>query len=448
VVIRRMTKVQLMVFALITVLGVSYVSTRYVGLGERLFGDGFVVQADLAESGGIFTGAEVTYRGVQVGRVGALKLAEDGVLVDLKLEGGTEVPRDTAAVVENRSAVGEQYVDLQPRGQDGPFLAGGDRIAREDTATPLPVETLLLDLDRLVRSVDRRDLAVTIDELGKAFSGTGPDLQRMIDSGDALTKEATDALPETIRLIEDGRTVLDTQRETGSAIRSFSRDLRALSATLRDSDGDLRKVLDNGVVASQQLRGVLRDNRPAIGALLANLLTTGQITVARLDGVEQVLATYPVNVAGGYTVVPGDGTSHFGLVTNASDPPVCQRGYGGTDRRSPHATSDTRANTDARCTEPRSSETSVRGAQHAPGPDGGSAAALPGGWAGAEDAVRTSADVSDGAVSSSYLTGYDPASGVARGPGGAPLRIGTRGGQTETFGKDSWQWLLLGPLGR
>ena len=57
--------------------------------------------------------------------------------------------------------------------------------------------------------------------------------------------------------------------------------------------------------------------------------------MARLDGVEQVLVTYPDNVAGGYTVVPGDGTSHFGLVLNAADPPVCTQGYGGTDKRTP-----------------------------------------------------------------------------------------------------------------
>ncbi len=48
--------------------------------------------------------------------------------------------------------------------------------------------------------------------------------------------------------------------------------------------------------------------------------------MARLDGLEQVLVTYPDNVAGGYTVVPGDGTSHFGLVLNASDPPVVHPG--------------------------------------------------------------------------------------------------------------------------
>ena len=144
---------------MITVVGIS-LRRRPLRRARRpaSWRSGYVVTADFPESGGIFENAEVTYRGVAVGRVDRLRLADDGVHVDLRLERRVTVPRDTDAVVENRSAVGEQYVDLQPRHQGGPFLADGDRIASDRTRTPLHVETLLLNLDRLVNSVDRRDL--------------------------------------------------------------------------------------------------------------------------------------------------------------------------------------------------------------------------------------------------------------------------------------------------
>jgi phospholipid/cholesterol/gamma-HCH transport system substrate-binding protein len=425
--IRRSTKVQLAVFALITLLGISYVSARYVGLGDRLLDRGYVVTVDLAESGGIFANAEVTYRGVTIGRVDRLRLARDGVHVDLRLDDAPRVPADTRAVVANRSAVGEQYVDLQPRRRGGPYLADGDRIDERRTQTPLHTETLLLNLDRLVESVDRRDLSTVIDELGRAFAGTGPDLQRLIDSGDALTRAATANLPQTVRLLEDGAPVLDTQRRSGGAIRSFATDLAALSTTLRRSDGDLRKVLDNGVTASRELDALLRANQPALSALLTNLVTTGEVVVARLRGVEQILVTYPVNVAGGYTVVPGDGTAHFGLVLNAADPPACTKGYGGTDQRIPGDTAERPANTAARCAEPRGSRTNVRGAQNSPGSAGPAARAVPGGLA---------------------LTDVDRTSGLALGPTGSPLLVGSSGGAARSFGKESWRWLLLSPLSR
>lgn len=415
--ITRATVYQLIAFAVITIVGVTYVTVKYVGLGDLLTGRSYLVSVDLAESGGIFEGAEVTYRGVTVGRVEALRLQGDGVRVDLRLDGTEQVPSDTDAVVENRSAVGEQYVDLQPATADGPFLGAGDVIPRERTRTPVPTEQLLLDVSRLVESVDRQDLQVVVSELGKAFAGGSRDLERLLDAGDRLTLAATDALPETLTLIDDGAIVLDTQRETGPAIRSFATDLADLSETLasEQTDADLRAVLDNGVVASGELDGLLQDNRSAIAGLLTNLVTVGEVTVTRVDGIEQMLVTYPAVVAGGYTVVPGDGTAHFGLVLS-TQPAACEQGYEGTTRTDPNqTTAQEPTNTGAQCTAARGSGTNVRGAQNAPNPSYERSSGLP----------------------SSYLVGggtvRDPRVTVV--PGHAPA---------GTSGVDALELLLLG----
>ena len=84
--ISRRTRLQLMVFLLITVVGVAYVGAKYARVDRLFFDDSYTVTASFAESGGIFTGAEVTYRGQPVGRVGKLKLEPDGVLVDLDID--------------------------------------------------------------------------------------------------------------------------------------------------------------------------------------------------------------------------------------------------------------------------------------------------------------------------------------------------------------------------
>jgi phospholipid/cholesterol/gamma-HCH transport system substrate-binding protein len=370
--IRRSVQVQLVAFLLLSLLTVSILSANYVGLYDRLAGGQIHITADFAESGGIFVGSEVSYRGVQVGRVEKLRLSKDGVLVDAKLERGTEVPKDTVAVVENRSAVGEQYLDLQPRRSGGPMLADGDVIERADTRTPTKIENLLLHLDRTVNSVDRGDLRTVVDELGLAFADGGTDLQRLLDSGDALTRAATEALPETVKLIDDGRIVLDTQRESAQDIKVFASNFADLSETLKASDADLRLVLDRGAVASQELDALIKENQGSLAALLANLITIGQVTTSRIDGIEQLLVTYPDVVAGGYTVVPGDGTAHFGLAMS-HDPAVCKQGYEGTKRADPAQTSGLPpVNTGARCTLARGSASSVRGAQNAPGPSSGS----------------------------------------------------------------------------
>jgi phospholipid/cholesterol/gamma-HCH transport system substrate-binding protein len=422
-VITRTVKAQLVAFAAVTAVGVSYVGARYTGLVDDVLSRGYTVQADFADSGGIFPGAEVTYRGVPVGKVGALRLSGSGgvsVALDIK-DGAPRIPADTLAVVADRSAVGEQYVDLQPRTSHGPYLLDGSAIPRGSTRVPLPTTDLVLSLDRLVNSVGKNDLRVTVDELGKAFDGTGPNLSRLVDSGNALVESASQSLPETISLIENSRKVLKTQADQGSSIKSFAHDLAALSAQLKSSDGDLRKVIGNATPAAQQVDSLLKSTGPGLSVLLANLISGGQVTRAHLPGVEQALVTFPALVAGSYTVVPGDGTTHFGLVVNAGDPPPCTKGYG-TTWRDPSDTSTRAADTGAHCTAPRGGKTSVRGAQNAPG--------------------ATSA----GANQAAYITPYDPDTGTATGPDGRPVEIGSTGGQQTVFGKESWQWLLVGPM--
>jgi len=376
--IRRRTKVQLLVFALITLVTVSILSARFVGLTDRVMGGTYLVGADFADSGGIFKGSEATYRGVTVGKVEALRLKKGGVLVQVRFDRGTEIPRNTIAVVENRSAVGEQYIDFQPRTARGPMLAAGSIVPRADTRSPVRIDKLLLHLDKTVQSVDRKQLGVVVDELGTAFSGSGTDLQRLLDSGDALTKAATEALPQTIKLVNDGKTVLDTQQATSGSIKDLSRNFADLSGTLKDSDADLRLVLDRGVVASRELDGLIKDNQGSLATLLTNFITIGQVTTAHLSGIEQLMVTYPDVVAGGYTVVPGDGTAHFGLVLNADDPKACTAGYGGTRRIGPDQSAKLPpVNSGARCTLPRGSTSSVRGAQNAPSNVRGSGSSYP-----------------------------------------------------------------------
>ena len=107
--ITKRTKVQLIIFVVITLLGVSFVGAKYAQLDRLVVDQDYTVTAHFPDSGGIFSGAEVTYRGVTVGRVGTMKLTSEGVDVNLDIDKSQDkIPSDTKALVGNRSAVGEQ----------------------------------------------------------------------------------------------------------------------------------------------------------------------------------------------------------------------------------------------------------------------------------------------------------------------------------------------------
>ncbi|MEU4190932.1 MlaD family protein [Kribbella sp. NPDC026611] len=426
--ITRAVRIQLMVFLLITVVGVAFVGAKYAQVDKLIIDDDYTVSASFAESGGIFSGAEVTYRGQPVGRVGQLKLLSDGVDVNLDIDKKFKIPNDLLAVVANRSAIGEQYVDLQPRRDGAPYLQDHSTIARENTAVPIDTTELLLNLDQLVNSVDKDSLRTTVRELGAALKGKGTDLQKIIDSSGKLIDDADANVLQTIKLINDGDTVLATQVASGDAIKTWAKNLALLSDTLVSSDTNLRQVIDQGSLASTQLTGLIQDNRADIAVLLGNLLTMSQLTAVRLDAVEQLLVVYPAVSMGGYVVPakdPGTGhyDAHFGLVLGIS-PPACRPGYGGTNKRVPQDTSNTKANVNASCTASPSTGINVRGSQNKPTPTSRA------------DLNRTG-----------YGIGYDPATGQAGGSGGMPSMIlGSTGGQQELLGSDSWKALILGPV--
>ncbi len=275
--ITRRTKVQLLIFVLITLVGVSFVGARYARLDRLIWDDSFTVVAHFHESGGIFQGAEVDWRGVSIGRVSEMNVTEQGVDVHLSIEKEYDrIPSDTLAVVANRSAVGEQFVDLQPRVEDGPYLGNDSQIAAEDTRTPLATSKLLTHISNTVNSVDHRVAQRCRHEFGQAFGGTGADLSRIIDTSNSFIEAANENFHVTTALIKDSNTVLQTQADSASSIRNFAKNLALFSGSLAGSDNDLRAVIDSGSATAIELRTFLEDNEVDLAELINSLSPPGR----------------------------------------------------------------------------------------------------------------------------------------------------------------------------
>lgn len=444
--ITRRTKVQLLIFVVITLIGVTFVGARYARLDRVFFDDSYTVVAHFEDSGGIFAGAEVTYRGVTIGRVDKMQLTDSGVDVHLDIDNEwDQIPAQTLALVGNRSAVGEQYVELQPKQDDGPYLDDDSEIPTVDTRLPTPTAKLLGDLSATVNSVDKKDLRTVVHELGVAFDGAGEDLGQIIDTSNSFIELADDNFDVTAALIKDANTVLSGQLSTASAIRNFSRNLEAFSTTLAGADQDLRTVIDTGSATANEVRTFIEDNQVDLASLLNNLVTVSEVVVRNKDGLEHLLAVYPHVVEGGFTVVAkdpetGNYDAHFGLVLTPHQ--LCHSGYEGVDRRDPFDGSNRPLKTNLGCTD-SADKSNARGAQNL---------------------HRAATDYDQPVVAT-----YDPQTGAvswldepARLMPDGTLRKGkgTQGAEepildrTTTAGRssggddeeESWKWLMLRPL--
>ena len=78
------------------------------------------------------------------------------------------------ALVGNKSAVGEQYVELQPQTDGGPYLQDGSEIDTPQTKVPVSTTEILTNLSNLVESVPQADLRTVVAEFGRGLQGRRP----------------------------------------------------------------------------------------------------------------------------------------------------------------------------------------------------------------------------------------------------------------------------------
>ena len=375
----RTTRIQLVAFAVIAVVVLAYTAFHYASLG-RYFGlrGYYTVQLDLSNAGGIFPNGDVTYRGVSVGRVGTLQLTPDGVVADLNISSSAPpIPAHLHAVVADLSAVGEEYVDLRPLTSQGPYLAQGSVIPRDATTIPLPVTSLLTSVNTLATSLPLASLRVVLNELATGFADQGVNIQKLIEGQSKLVRAANSTISQSIALTEDSQVVLATQNAEAAAFTSFAHSLKLFAGQLAASDSDLRRLVANGPAAATEVAGLVSDISPSLGALIANLLTTSQVSLTRGNNIEELLSALPAAIAAGSTVITKNGAK-FGVALTFFNPLPCTAGYQGTKIRNGLDTSPgPPLNTKARCTSPPS-VTGVRGSANAPPGGGVPPAAAPG----------------------------------------------------------------------
>ncbi len=111
----RFVKVQLTIFTIVGTIAVLAMIFVYMRAPSLLGVGRMTITLQLPAAGGLYRFSNVTYRGVQVGEVTALKLTPTGAEATLSLGRSVKIPANLQAEVRSVSAVGEQYVDLRPR---------------------------------------------------------------------------------------------------------------------------------------------------------------------------------------------------------------------------------------------------------------------------------------------------------------------------------------------
>ena len=88
----RLTRVQLTIFSIVTVVCVGAISAFYLHLPAAVGIGAYHITAEFKAGGGLYQNANVTYRGVTIGRVEKVGLNDTGVVASMRLNTDTDVP--------------------------------------------------------------------------------------------------------------------------------------------------------------------------------------------------------------------------------------------------------------------------------------------------------------------------------------------------------------------
>ncbi|GAA3359322.1 MlaD family protein [Saccharopolyspora gregorii] len=351
----RAVLIQLVLFLVIGLGCAAFVLDT--ALGPRALGTPVRVAVRMPDAAGLAATSQVTYRGVRTGTVESVRIdpGGDGVTLRLLLDPGSRVPADTTARISMDTPMAVQHLDLRPGTGSPPYLRDGDVIGAERTSTPLPLETLLVRATDLAESIDPHDVRV-LSEAAAELDGTAPQLRRILDGTRDLTRLAVEREPQLANLAEQGPALLDQ----ADGLPELAASVRELADQARAQEPALRHLAETAPGTTRAAADLLARGERDAGALLGNLLATGEVLGTHVPALRETMTALPRGLSDLASIVHGD-VADFYLV--AAQGPAC---YYGTERRPPTDTAPRAPRLDWSCAPGPGLE--QRGADSAPRP--------------------------------------------------------------------------------
>ena len=252
----------------VVVVGVLWLSDARLGTSSEVY------QARFRTVGSLGVGNPVVFRGVRVGRVEAIRLAEDNwVLADMRVYAGIPVPERSGIIAASRSFFGEwqaTIINLDEPPED-PAIRHDleEALAFEDGVWP---GATLPDVGQLTAQASR---------VAGDIASISSRIQTVFDSQAVV--ELQQAIRDFTGIANNIKTFTETQTgvlgEVGMNFRAGSELVedaaRRLQVSLTRVDeatdqGELETILTNTAAASDQARGALEDLRAMVGLARAN----------------------------------------------------------------------------------------------------------------------------------------------------------------------------------
>ncbi|MFV2173062.1 MCE family protein [Actinomadura sp. LOL_016] len=260
-------------------------------------GDGtYRLTVHFAKTTSLYERSRVKIMGADAGNVVSITPEENGVRVELELDGSVPVRRDTRAAIASANALGERFVVLHPPWQPGaPKAPSGMVVPRERTKLPVEIDDALAAFARLNESIDPKQLGDAVGRGADDLRGRGGDVNDALRGTADLTENLA-AQDERIVSLADGLRTLATElnardKRLGELIDSFS----SVSRTLTEERARLTAFIEGLAAAIRESRVIVtayKETLPSTVSDLSNIVLTLKSNAGSLNQAIDALGTF------------------------------------------------------------------------------------------------------------------------------------------------------------
>lgn len=194
---------------------------------------------DVADINNLVVDSNVLLRGVPVGKVSAIDVSTSNATVHFYIDGKYQVPADSVIRLENLSALGESYIELEPDVSGGPVFQNGQHLSTERITQPASISELGTSVVRVLNQMDPGQLEHVIAEADSALPDPYTVLPNLQRASLLLNKTVADLRGRGGTVLENSQSLLENADFVGPALAEATPDLRGVGF-------GIQHLFDNG----------------------------------------------------------------------------------------------------------------------------------------------------------------------------------------------------------
>lgn len=252
---------------------------------------------------GLYQGSDVRVLGMPIGTVTQVTPQGPQVRVDMVLDRKVPVPSDARAVAVAPSLVSDRYVQFTPPYDGGPRMADGAVVPRERTATPLELDDINKNLDKMMTALgptganSKGALSDSLEVQANNLRGNGEALHQMISELGKAESTLSGSKEDWFGTIDHLQTFNKALVDSDRQVQQFNAQLADAMRFLAGERGDLGRALHELGPALEDVQTFIRNNRGEIRSNVDNLAGVTKVLVDQRAALAEVLDESPLGLS-------------------------------------------------------------------------------------------------------------------------------------------------------